>query len=163
LGPASLLIEPPISAQESVVNPSLGTPPLDLLPESNSILDDDIRTQVWALLTSLYPSQPCTERRQEHRYPFPYLVHLTPVADDGITPAGETIAVVGKHLSARGLGFYHPKPLAQRRMIASFEAGNGTWMAFLIDLTWCRFTRQHWYESGGRFLQAVPPPVPESK
>jgi hypothetical protein len=112
---------------------------------------------VWALLTSLNPSQSSIERRREHRYPFPYLIHLTPVGDDGITPEGETIAVVGKHLSQRGLGFYHPKPLAQRRMIASFEAGNGTWVAFLIDLTWCRFTRQHWYESGGRFLQSVPP------
>lgn len=145
------------------MNPSFGAPALDLLPESTSPQEDDVRTQVWALLTSLYPSQTVTERRREHRYPFPYLVHLTPVGDDGVTPAGETIAVVGKHLSARGLGFYHPKPLPYRRMIASFEAGNGTWVAFLIDLTWCRFTRQHWYESGGRFLQAVPPPVSESK
>jgi len=59
------------------------------------------------------------------------------------------------------LGFYHPKPLPHRRMIASFEAGNGNWIAFLIDLNWCRFTRQHWYESGGRFLQSVTPPTHE--
>lgn len=141
------------------MNSSFSMPSLDLLPDGSSLGEDDVRTQVWALLTSLYPSQSGMERRREHRYPFPYLVHLTPVGDDGLTPQGETIAVVGKHLSQRGLGFYHPKPLPHRRMIASFEAGNGTWVAFLIDLTWCRFTRQHWYESGGRFLQSVPPPV----
>ena len=141
------------------MNPPLLAPQLDLLPEQAASEEDEVRTQVWALLTTLYPHNQFVERRREHRYPFPYLIHLTPVGEDGVTPEGETLVVVGKHLSQRGLGFYHPRPLPYRRMIASLEAGNGAWVAFLIDLTWCRFTRQHWYESGGRFLQAVSPPV----
>lgn len=141
------------------MNPLLHDPRLSLLSESTNTSDDEVRAQVWGLLTTLYPQGEHLERRREHRYPFPYLVHLTPVADDGITPQGEPIVVVGKHLSERGLGFYHPKPLPHRRMIASFEAPSGQWLAFLIDLTWCRFTRQHWYESGGRFLEAVLSPV----
>ena len=99
------------------------------------------------------------ERRRDQRYPFPHLIHLTPVGEDGITPEGQSVVVVGKHLSERGVGFYHPKPLPYRRMIASLEAGAGVWMAFLIDLSWCRFTKEGWYESGGRFLQVVPSPV----
>jgi hypothetical protein len=87
------------------------------------------------------------------------LIHLTPVGDDGCTPCGDSIVVVGKHLSERGLGFYHPQPLPYRRMIASLEAGNGQWTGFLIDLNWCRFTRQGWYESGGKFLEAVLSPI----
>ena len=44
-------------------------------------------------------------------------------------------------------------------MIALLETAGGARLAFLIDLTWCRFKRQGWYESGGRFLQVAPLPV----
>jgi hypothetical protein len=134
-------------------------PQLDLLPESGGTKDNDIHTQVWGLLTTLYPQHQSLERRHENRYAFPYLIHLTPVGRDGRTPCGDTLVVVGKHLSARGLGFYHPQPLPHRRMIASLESGNGHWLGFLIDVTWCRFTKHGWYESGGRFLEAVLSPV----
>ena len=134
-------------------------PQLDLLPEQGETFEDEVHTQVWGLLATFYPERNVTERRKETRYPFPSLVHLTPVAKDGVTPEGETIVVIGKHLSARGLGFYHPMPLADRRMIVSLETEAGEWIGFLIDLSWCRFTEQGWYESGGRFLQAVLSPL----
>ena len=121
--------------------------------------DEDVRAQVNRLLVTLFPQGQLAERRRQQRYPFPHLIRLTPVAEDGTTPLGESIVVVGKHLSERGLGFYHPKPLAHRRMIASLEAEDGSWIGFLIELTWCRFTRQGWYESGGRFRQAIPSPA----
>jgi len=120
--------------------------------------EEDARAQVWRLLGALYPRGNMAERRMDHRYPYPYLVYLTPVAEDGVTPKGDALVVVGKHLSERGLGFYHPKPLPYRRMIASLESAGGAQLHFLIDLTWCRFTRHGWYESGGHFLQAVPAP-----
>ena len=60
----------------------------------------------------LYPRNDLVERRHDNRYPFPYLVHLTPVGEDGITPEGETVVVVGKHLSEQGFGFYHRATLA---------------------------------------------------
>ena len=134
-------------------------PQLDLLGEPVSGVDDEVRTQVWGLLTALYPRNDLLERRRDNRYPFPCLVHLTPVAKDGVTPEGETVVVVGKHLSEHGFGFYHQAPLPYRRMIASLESGKGHWLAFLIDLNWCRFTKDGWYESGGRFLQAVLSPM----
>jgi hypothetical protein len=43
-------------------------------------------------------------------------------------------------------------------MIVSLETAGGTKLGFLIELSWCRFTRHGWYESGGRFRQAVPAP-----
>lgn len=121
--------------------------------------DRRIRSQVSGLLAGLYPRHELAERRRNHRYPFPYLIHLTPVEADGTTPSGKSLVVVGKHLSQRGLGFYHPMPLPHRRVIASLQTGNGHWVGFLIDLSWCRFTREAWYESGGRFLEAVPSPM----
>jgi len=122
--------------------------------------EDEVRVQIWGVLGALYSRTEVTERRRETRYPYPYLVHLTPVGEDGITPQGEPVVVVGKHLSERGFGFYHPKPLAHRRMIVSLETSGGSKLGLLIDLSWCRFTRHGWYESGGRFLQTVPAPLP---
>ncbi len=130
-------------------------PRLDLILEAESSPDEDIRTQIRGLLGTLYPHNDLAERRSEGRYPFPYLVQLTPADEDDALSSGETVVVVGKHLSERGLGFYHPKPLAHRRMIASLDAGGGRWIRFLIDLSWCRFIKKGWYESGGRFLRSV--------
>ena len=99
-----------------------------------ALADDEVRTQVWALLSTLYPKVTVVERRRETRYPFPFLIYLTPVDDDGTTPCGESIVVVGKHVSERGLGFYHAKPLAHRRVVASLERPHDGWYAFLLDL-----------------------------
>ena len=140
------------------MNTMVQEPQCGQFPEGNDSTDANVRTQVWGVLSALYPRQDPVERRRETRYPFPYLVHLSPVGKDGRTPVGETLVVVGKHLSERGLGFYHPKPLPYRRMIVSLEAANGQWMSFLIDLSWCRFTKQGWYESGGRFIEAIDTP-----
>ncbi len=143
--------------------PDLAPEKPDLLPEKmDDSLEGDVQAQVWGVLATLYPHHDLAERRRDSRYPFPYLVHLTPVADDGITPNGETVVVVGKHLSERGLGFYHHRPLPHRRMIVSLETPGGQWIGFLVDLSWCRFTKQGWYESGGRFLKSVLSPVQSS-
>lgn len=122
--------------------------------EEDYLMEDDVRSHVRDVLGSLYPRGNRIERRMERRYPYPYLVHLTPVGDNGAATEGEALVVVGKHLSEEGLGFYHPKPIPNRRMIALLETDSGSRLSFLIDLTWCRFTKQGWYESGGRFLQA---------
>ena len=119
----------------------------------------ELRTRVQGLLSSLYPLEVTQERRREIRYPYPHQVYLTPVADDDQTPSGDSIVVVGKYLAEHGLSFYHHEPIPHRRMIASLEAGRGRWIGVLIDLSWCRFTKTGWYESGGRFLQLVPSPI----
>ncbi|MBU4272941.1 MAG: hypothetical protein KKE86_02650 [Planctomycetes bacterium] len=141
----------------------LTMPQLDFLDRQDARIDDEVKAQVLGLLTVLYPRNDLIERRRDTRYPFPCLVHLTPVADDGFTPLDETVVVVGRHLSEHGLGFYHQTPLPHRRMIVSLEVGKGRWFGFLIDLNWCRFTKDGWYESGGRFLQAVNSPMEKQR
>lgn len=123
------------------------------------VAEDVVRQQVWDVLTGVYPHGRVVERRADQRFPYAHLLYLTPVAEDGITPAGDSVAVVGKTLSERGLGFYYQQPISDRRMIASLETSDLRWAAFLINITWCRFTQYGWYESGGRFLQAVPSPI----
>jgi hypothetical protein len=117
--------------------------------------DQDVTARVHELLLMLYPPGPAIERRIDRRYPYPQLVRLTPIAEDGTHLEAETIVVAGKTLSERGFGFFHPEPIPHRKMIASFHAGDGRWLGLLIDLSWCRFTGQGWYESGGRFLEAA--------
>lgn len=114
-----------------------------------------MRGKIWRLLSSLYPEAQRAERRQSPRFPFQRLVYLTPVAADGVTPLGESLAVRGTHLSERGLGFFHARPLEHRLVVASLEKEPGEWLHVLIDVSWCRFRGQGRYESGGRFLRTV--------
>jgi hypothetical protein len=112
-------------------------------------------------LNSLYPGTPFVERRREPRYPFPHLIQIAPASRDGKPlPHHEPMIVCGKHLSDRGLAFFHQTPLPHRRVIASVEGREGRWIHFLLDLTWCRFTQLGWYEGGGRILQVLDLPKP---
>jgi len=117
--------------------------------------DPEIRDAVRHVLSALYAGGQAVERRRERRFPFPNLLYLSSLDEAGCSPVGAPLAAVGKTLSEGGLGFYHPAPLAERRMIVSLELAAGQWMSLLTDLTWCRFTRFGWYESGGRFLRVV--------
>jgi hypothetical protein len=115
-----------------------------------------LRQRIHHLLSRLYPQGHCPERRREARYPFPYLVRLTPVGANGAT-VGPPVVVVGKHISEHGLGFYHPTPIPYRRVQAEVLGGSedGANLNVMMDLTWCRFNREGWYDGGGRFLELV--------
>ncbi len=119
---------------------------------------DEVRAKVGELLAWRFPQRRMVDRRSDQRYPFPELVLLTPVEACDDQARQESVVAVGKHISESGLGFYHPAPLPHRRVIASFEVEEGRWVAFLMDLKWCRFTCKGWYESGGTFLQSVVSP-----
>jgi hypothetical protein len=118
--------------------------------------EPETAAEVRTLLAGLYAPVSGHDRRREQRYPYPRLVRLTPVADDGQTIAGNSITAAGKHLSESGFSFFHPTPLAYRWMVVFFTGGC---RPILLDVDWCRFTRQGWYESGGRFLRLARLPL----
>lgn len=125
--------------------------------------DAALRAQVWSVLKGLFPPAVVIERRRGQRYAFPRLLLVTPMQADGVTPAAAPIVAAGKDLSEFGIGFFHPQPLPHRLVVVSAESNGSEWFGFLVDLHRCRFTKQGWYESAGRFLKAVPPPPrPES-
>ncbi len=136
---------------ETLTVPAAHVAPVAVLPPS----EDQVKLQVRQLIARLFPSGLTCERRNSGRYPFPFLVRLTPVDERTGQPTAEPMVVVGKDLSERGLGFYHPQPLPYRRAIVTLEDSSRRVVSFLIDLSWCRFTRFGWYDSGGRFLQMV--------
>lgn len=123
--------------------------------ELQTSFDDRITRRVRTLLDGRYRLSEKDEQRRHQRHPYPYLVRLQPVKDDGVTPCGDPIVVVGKQLSEQGLDFYYQQPLPYRRAIASLQTRCGSWLSLLMDLTWCRFTEFGWYDNGGRFLEII--------
>lgn len=96
------------------------------------------------------------ERRVDRRIPFPCLIPFTPLCDRGQRPTGPTRQVVGRHLAARGLDFFHHDPLPERFAVVSLPWSADRWVHLLLRITWCRFLRDGWYDSGGHFIRLVP-------
>lgn len=96
------------------------------------------------------------DARREVRRPYPFLLTLVPVNQHGDTVHDQPFTVVGKNLSSRGIGFFHKDPIPYRRVIVHLEGAAGRAVRALVELSWCRFTRHGWYDSGGRFLELTP-------
>jgi hypothetical protein len=134
-------------------------PPCDAPATERSSTDRLVHQRVRQILGHYRSPRSTGDRRSDYREPFPYPIHVTPLGPDGSPRVDETLVVLGKHLSERGLDFYYEAPLPYRRVIVSWECPGGRWLALLLDLRWCRSTRHGWYENGGRFLQVVRSPL----
>lgn len=143
----------PISTLDAVSNVFPGKEKPASLPS--------VRGQVHLALANAEQRTVRHERRRHTRFPYPYPVYLTPLLN-GSANTEETFTVLGRHLSECGLDFYHHEPVPYRRMIASLERGKDRWMAFVIELTWCRFGRHGWYNNGGRFVSVTQSPLDET-
>ena len=126
--------------------------------ESRLESSNEVRSVVSRILTGSIKPARRLERRRGQRVPYPYLVKLAPVDADGQTPLGEGFVVVGKHLSPGGIDFYHREPLPYRWVIAWLEGPEGQPFAMLVELLWCRFNKQGWYDNGGRFVRLIDEP-----
>ena len=93
------------------------------------------------------------ERRSSIRHAYPELIRVIP-ADKRGNPTGDPVSVVGKHISLSGFGFFHNGPLPEKYVIAEFQSGEET-ERLLLNLVWCRFLREGWYDSGGKFVIVV--------
>jgi hypothetical protein len=110
--------------------------------------------QIEALLSRLHPAVG-RERRHDDRIAIPVLFRLTPFDIDRQLLEQEASIVVGKNISRRGVSFYHEKPITHRRaLIELADPSAGSFVAE-IDVTWCRFTKPGWYESGGRLIRTA--------
>lgn len=141
---------------------AIDAPPA-FVPPARSNSDQLVQERVQEIFRQHRYPRPRGDRRTDRREPFPFPIHVTPLAEDGTPLEAKTIVVLGKHLSERGLDFYYEAPLPYRRVIVSWECAEGNWLSLLLDLRWCRSTRHGWYENGGRFLQAVSSPFPDNQ
>lgn len=116
------------------------------------------RLSLAAVIARLEPNS--DERRNARRASFEFDLMLTPLGADG--PNGEPIAVVGRDLCARGVGFVHTQPIEHRRVRLTpadtdlEDLGFGHLQIDLV-LRWCRFVSPGCYESGGRVTRTTVP------
>ena len=134
------------------------------IPEQLQTVIDSVCRHVSSAVDQNVTNGSCGRRntgdaRREVRRPYPFLLTLVPVDEQGETLQGNTFTVVGKNLSSRGIGFFHQDPIPYRRVVVHLEGVAGKQVRALVELTWCRFTRHGWYDSGGRFLDLSPTPL----
>ncbi|MDP6553618.1 MAG: hypothetical protein QGG71_03065 [Pirellulaceae bacterium] len=131
----------------------------------------EVRGIVQRVLWNLQTSHSCVERRraQRHAYPYPLRLWLANACcmsiDGSIEAVGEGTVVMGKHLATGGLDFYTPQPIADRKVVVSFDSEGDSPIQVLVELTWCRFGGYGMYLNGGRFLRALSakPHVPRQR
>lgn len=111
--------------------------------------------QIEALLSRLHPVVE-RERRQDDRIAIPVLLQLTPYDDNQRPLDEEASIVVGKNISRRGVSFYHQQPITHRRALIEVADPVAGTFAAEVDISWCRFTKPGWYESGGRLIRSAP-------
>jgi hypothetical protein len=112
--------------------------------------------QIEALLSRLHPSVE-RERRHDDRVAIPVLFRLTPLDADREPLEQEASIVVGKNISRRGVSFYHEKPITHRRAVIELADPSVGCFVAEVDISWCRFTKPGWYESGGRLIRTAAP------
>ncbi len=103
------------------------------------------------------------DRRASRRTPIPFLFELSAAPGEVPEELEQTLVVVGKDISERGIGFYHERPIPYRRGILTVDLPCDGPVQLEVDLLWCRFTSLGWYESGGRLLRVSSSSFPESR
>lgn len=112
----------------------------------------ELETLVEGLLAS-WVGNAALPRRRFHRVAYRRPVAITPLCDETLQAAGETRRVETRDLSRAGLSFRHCHPLDSRLVAVTFPRNTAPPETIVLRLTWCRFTRNGVYYSGGRFLR----------
>lgn len=107
------------------------------------------------LVASWHASPPLTEGRSAHRVQYERPLLLTSIDPRSHHPIGEPQLVRGRDLSLGGCSFYHSDPLASARVALTFGLEDEQRVTMMLRLTWCRFTQDRVYQSGGRFLKPL--------
>ena len=118
--------------------------------------DEEIRQQVSEIVESAELQTVQSDRRLDKRVAFPYLLTMTPIANcESLAPIGQPVDIVGRCLAERGLTFFHTQNIPFRWAIVSFEHRNQAIAHLILNISWSRFLRPGWYDSGGRFTHVL--------
>jgi hypothetical protein len=113
---------------------------------------------VQSLVASWQPCESAVDRRRCHRLPFEHSIGVTPLVGDEAD--GELQLALGRDISLGGIAFTHSEPIPNRYVAVTFWHEDGDDESVVTQLTWCRFTRQGDYQSGGNFLRMIELPNP---
>ena len=107
------------------------------------------------LLASWQHAAPAVQRRRWHRAQFDRPLVFVPLDEHSQEPIDRPRRVSGKDISLHGISFSHSRPLPYTKVAVAFAVEGGGCEPFLTRLTWCRFTRNGIYQSGGQFLKRL--------
>lgn len=107
-----------------------------------------------SLVASWQISPQILQCRRSHRVHFCKPIALTPLDEAG-QPCGETVVAMGRDISLGGISFQHRQPLPHCRIAITFQADSYPIESIVTRLSWCRFTRDSAYFSGGKFLRTI--------
>ncbi|MHC4880607.1 MAG: hypothetical protein ACYTGL_29500 [Planctomycetota bacterium] len=103
---------------------------------------------------SWHQSASTIHSRRAHRVPLPMSVCLTGL-DDEFHPCAAPVVVRGRDISVDGISFLHGLPLPFRYATISIRTSAGI-ESTVCRLTWCRYSREGHYVSGGKFMRHIP-------
>lgn len=102
------------------------------------------RTASWHRSASLVYS------RRSHRVPFSGPLCLRGL-DEAFEPVDEPLTATARDISGDGISFRHDGPLPYRFVELTSDTARGP-VTRRAKLTWCRYSIDGFYISGGRFL-----------
>ena len=135
---------------------SFGTEPTRSLAGAAALKQiRELETLLGGLVASWHASPPLTEGRSAHRVRYERPLLLTPIDPRSHHAAGEPQLVRGRDLSLGGCSFSHIDPLPCAKVALTFGLEDERQVTMMLRLTWCRFTQDRIYQSGGRFLKPL--------
>lgn len=100
---------------------------------------------------SWYSSDSLIVSRRSHRMSFPDRMCLTGL-DADLAACAVPLLVRGRDLSIDGISFSHLRPVPYRHVQMLLPLASGL-ESIIVRLTWCRYSRQGEYVSGGYFVR----------
>jgi hypothetical protein len=118
--------------------------PVDVLSAKASRDDPSEPKASWHRSASLVHS------RRSHRVPFSGPLGLRGL-DEALEPVDEPLTATARDISGDGISFRHDGPLPYRFVELTYDTARGP-VTRRAKLTWCRYSIDGFYVSGGRFL-----------
>lgn len=112
-----------------------------------------------SLVASWHHSSQLVHSRRWHRVTYRKPVIITAMDDAGGCEFQTSRIANGRDVSLGGIAFEHFKPLPFRFMVVSLVKDGLVGESAVVRLTWCRFTREGKYCSGGYFLRTITAPI----
>ena len=112
----------------------------------------ELQSLVGEVVASWHTSGPLLQQRYRHRVPLRRQLIIIPLDEQLETPCGSPLRVEGRDISLAGISFAHSLPLPHRKVALMLPHLHETAPSIVTQLTWCRFSRDGRYQSGGGFL-----------
>lgn len=94
--------------------------------------------------------------RRWHRAVYGQPIAITPLDEAAERPIGPARVAHGRDISPGGIAFLHREVLPFRHVAVTFLDGTALLQSVAVRLTWCRFSSDGVYKSGGKFLRLLP-------